>query len=62
MEAMSTLIAFGREQMGARCIFAETRAGNKAAIAVCERLGLQKVNRESDDLTQMSVIRLERCY
>ncbi|WP_353497954.1 GNAT family N-acetyltransferase [Vibrio sp. CB1-14] len=62
VEAMSTLIAYGCEQMGARCIFAETRVGNKAAIAVCQRLGLHKVNSESNDLTQMSVIRLERCY
>ncbi|MGR5095173.1 GNAT family N-acetyltransferase [Vibrio maritimus] len=62
VEAMSELISYGIEQFGTRCIFAETRAGNTAAVAVCKRLGLNQVDLNHEPSDDMSVIRLERCY
>ncbi|MFC5078496.1 GNAT family N-acetyltransferase [Vibrio thalassae] len=43
VEAMTALIEFGIAQFAPSVIFAETKAGNKAAIAVCRRLGLKQL-------------------
>ncbi|MGR5175938.1 GNAT family N-acetyltransferase [Vibrio parahaemolyticus] len=60
IEAMSALLEYGIEQFSPHKVFAETRAGNKAAIAVCKRLGLQPVETElSEGAEQMDIIRLQ---
>ncbi|MFA0088173.1 GNAT family N-acetyltransferase [Vibrio sp. 10N.261.51.F12] len=58
VEAMSALIKFGIEQFSPGCIFAETRAGNHAAISVCHRLGLSVLQSQSNHLGEVEVLRL----
>ncbi|MCG9790222.1 GNAT family N-acetyltransferase [Vibrio mediterranei] len=59
VEAMSALIEFGIGQFAPTTIFAETKAGNKAAIAVCRRLGLKQSLTEANPIEDMDVLRLE---
>lgn len=59
VEAMSALMKFGIQHFPLTSIFAETRKGNEAAIAVCQRLGLETVNGHLSYDDEMDLVRLE---
>ncbi|EOD81428.1 Acetyltransferase [Grimontia indica] len=50
-EAMTALVAYGVESLDIQQLYAETIAENKAAIRLCQKMGMTEIERRAGDVT-----------